>query len=393
MAASTSAKTSVIEAPRRSLAQLHPLLAAQLDDARNDGVDVAALAPRSNERVWWRCPSGHVWRTSPDRRVAGTGCPYCSRSRPWTDNSLAVLRADLAAEWHPYRNDTLSPADVLPASGRRVWWQCHCGREWAAVIAARTAGTGCPTCADSTRRGEPLIRARPELVDQWDAVRNGPLDATTMAGSHRSVWWRCEQGHRWSARIQTRVRHRSACPYCSGRRPTTETSLAAVRPDVASEWHPDRNGDLAATDVLPGSRRRVWWRCRAGHEWDAVVSARARGTGCPFCSGRRVTRSASLAALRPDLAAELVGDDVDAATLAPQSNRRLWWRCRHGHRWAARISDRTRGHGCPTCSGRRGPMRTAEEPRSSTGLSRAAAAQGTTRQRKLGAGTKKSMTA
>ncbi|MBQ04335.1 hypothetical protein CL673_06465 [Candidatus Bathyarchaeota archaeon] len=32
-----------------------------------------------------------------------------------------------------------------------------------------------------------------------------------------------------------------------------------------------------------GNGRKIWWRCSRGHEWEAAVASRIRGTGCPDC--------------------------------------------------------------------------------------------------------------
>ena len=57
--------------------------------------------------------------------------------------------------------------------------------------------------------------------------------------------------------------------------------LATVSPKVAAEWHPTKNGDLKPTDVTAGSSKKVWWLCRRGHEWEAIIVARAkRGSSC-----------------------------------------------------------------------------------------------------------------
>ena len=40
-------------------------------------------------------------------------------------------------------------------------------------------------------------------------------------------------------------------------------------------------------DVTPRSHQKVWWRCTKGHEWEAVVSSRTRGSACPYCSSRK----------------------------------------------------------------------------------------------------------
>ncbi|MBN1410587.1 MAG: zinc-ribbon domain-containing protein [Spirochaetales bacterium] len=52
---------------------------------------------------------------------------------------------------------------------------------------------------------------------------------------------------------------------------------------IAKQWHPEMNGDLTAKDVSPTSGKRVWRWCKNGHEWQAVVSSRAYGTGCRLC--------------------------------------------------------------------------------------------------------------
>jgi putative zinc ribbon protein len=73
---------------------------------------------------------------------------------------------------------------------------------------------------------------------------------------------------------------------------------SAVSPPLAAEWHPTRNGALTADQVSAESRRRVWWLCAAGHEWRALIHARAREErGCPACE------ACALATGRPRLAA------------------------------------------------------------------------------------------
>ncbi|MGW1974243.1 zinc-ribbon domain-containing protein [Streptomyces sp. NPDC001889] len=41
---------------------------------------------------------------------------------------------------------------------------------------------------------------------------------------------------------------------------------------------------MSPEEFGPGSQRRVWWLCPAGHEYQARVSNRSRGTGCPTCA-------------------------------------------------------------------------------------------------------------
>ena len=54
--------------------------------------------------------------------------------------------------------------------------------------------------------------------------------------------------------------------------------------------------------VTAGSDRKVWWQCENGHEWQAVIKIRNRGSGCPVCAGKKVSADNSLSSLNPALA-------------------------------------------------------------------------------------------
>ena len=53
---------------------------------------------------------------------------------------------------------------------------------------------------------------------------------------------------------------------------------------IANEWNYLKNNELRPIDVLPNSSKRVWWECSKGHEWQATISSRNRGCGCPICN-------------------------------------------------------------------------------------------------------------
>ena len=62
-------------------------------------------------------------------------------------------------------------------------------------------------------------------------------------------------------------------------------SLGESNPSLAKEWHPTKNVKLSPNDVTPKVRKKVWWICKKGHEWEARIFSRNRGRGCPYCSG------------------------------------------------------------------------------------------------------------
>src|SRR6266542_1945898 len=148
-----------------------------------------------------------------------------------------------------------------------------------------------------------------KLVRQWHRTKNGTLRPSDVSvSSSVLVWWKCSKGpdHVWRASPANRWYRGSGCPSCSNRQVSVTNSLAVRRPDIAAELHRTKNGRLSGADVVSGSNRRVWWQCGKSreHQWRTSVNARTtrKGSGCPYCAGRRVDPDTSLAPKRPELA-------------------------------------------------------------------------------------------
>ena len=67
------------------------------------------------------------------------------------DYNLAICFPEIAKEWHPTKNGSLLPSQVIAGSHKKVWWICNRGHEWDASIGSRLGtknrkGTGCPIC-------------------------------------------------------------------------------------------------------------------------------------------------------------------------------------------------------------------------------------------------------
>ena len=136
-------------------------------------------------------------------------------------------------------------------------------------------------------------------------------------------------------------------------------SLQETHSQVADQWHPDKNGDLTPDQVVAGAHRKVWWQCDKGpdHGWNAALKDRTgRGDGCPYCSGRKVSITNSLACQYPEIAKEwhpTKNSDLTPDQVVAGSGRKVWWKCEQGpdHEWEAAPNSRTvQQSGCPWCN-------------------------------------------
>lgn len=279
--------------PGADLKSVYPEIAAQWHPVKNGRFTPDQILPGSHRSAWWYCVHGHEWKALIKTRVEGNGCPICAnRSVVPGVNDLQTRVPDLAKQWHPTKNGTLLPRDVVSGSARKVWWRCDRGHEWQAPIQTRSIGKGCPVCSGKTVIPgiNDLQSHLPDIADQWDPEKNGVLKPSQVAvHSNRQVWWNCEKGHSWKATVYSRTFNRSGCPYCTGRKVLAGfNDLKTLEPRVAAQWHPTKNETLEPTMVTPGCRKKVWWRCALGHEWKAVIYSRTGNQmcGCPICTGR-----------------------------------------------------------------------------------------------------------
>ena len=127
-------------------------------------------------------------------------------------------------------------------------------------------------------------------------------------------------------------------------------------PKLFAEFDIEKNTEIDVDTLTLGSGRKVWWKCKLGHSWQAVVCNRSKGQGCPYCSGKRVIPGVnSLFSLHPELIEEWDYEKNDLLGIYPDqirpgSNKKVWWKCKLGHSWQIAVVNRVSGANCPFCS-------------------------------------------
>ncbi len=368
---------TVDEASERSLQALFPDIAKEWHPTKNGSLTPSQVTAHSAKKVWWLYPYDDIktgkhfdfeWEMAIDNRTSqGCGCPYLSGRCVWPGyNDLETQYPEIAAEWHPTKNGDLKPSQVSCGYGKKVWWLYpydddntgkHFDFEWEATVNART----------NTRQKCPYVFGRlvwpgfndlatiyPEIAMEWDEEKNACLASEVRYNSSKSAWWKCKDGHSWKASLSNR-RKGSGCPYCAGLRILEGyNDLKTLYPDLCLEWDYSQN-TKSPNMVGIGNAEKYWWTCENGHSYKSSVSARVKGSGCPYCAGRYPIKNENdLLTLDPILASEW--HPTKNGKLKPDqvklySNKKVWWKCEFGHEWQATINNRSNNRGCPYCSG------------------------------------------
>ena len=341
-----------------SLTVINPKLASEWHPIKNGKLTPDYVSAYSNKKVWWLCKRGHEWNAVINSRKNGVGCPFCAGKKAIIgETDLYTKNPVLASQWHPNKNGALTPQDVTTSSNKFVWWICEKGHEWNAMVYDRTNGCGCPICSGhKVLVGyNDLATVNIQLASEWHPTKNGNLNPQDVTiGSDKKVWWQCENGHEWQAVISSR-KSGYGCPYCAGQKVITGyNDLATVNPILASEWHPNKNGESLPSTVAAGTYKKAWWIGKCGHEWEASIGSRNAGRGCPYCASQKILVGFNdLETLNPSLAREWHSTYNGAVTprdVMPGSNRKVWWQCKNGHEWQNSVNIRNRGNGCPYCA-------------------------------------------
>lgn len=331
-------------------------------------------------------------------------------------NSLTELFPEIASQWDYERNNEkhkkdkkhpLTPNDVVVGSNKKVAWECDEGPDhrWDTTVSKRTRERqGCPYCAGKeVSVTNSLAENEPEIAKEWDyecnnekhkkCERHPATPDKVTRGSTKKVWWVCEQGHKWQAQVQSRTgKRRTGCPTCAPNKQrrdyvTDENRLSIKRPDIAALWDFERNAEenaknpkhpLKPSEVAIKSNKKVFWKCDEGpnHRWKAApFSIERSGKGCPFCDGKKVSITNSLATrtfwenskdnqkIKATWRCLIEWDYSKNSPIRPEdvvfsSNETFAWRCiEHGHRWTATVNQRTNSTlnypGCPYCAGKK----------------------------------------
>lgn len=195
------------------------------------------------------------------------------------------------------------------------------------------------------------------LMKEWNWEKNnevGLVPSTLKCKSNKKAWWICALGHIWEARISDRTAG-TKCPYCTGRKVLSGfNDLQTTHPYLIQEWDWNKN-TIMPNEITAGSGKQIFWKCRFGHQWQAKVYNRAKGDGCPYCSGHRAIEGLNdLMTTYPKIAAEWnyqKNNNLLPTQVLPKSNKTVWWICEFGHEWQAKIGYRTDYNiGCPNCN-------------------------------------------
>ena len=266
----------------------YPYIAKEWNFQKNK-TDIEIISYGSSRNIWWKCVKGHEWQAQIRARTRQkANCPYCTGLYASKENNLSICYPELVkSEWCFEKNKKTSPFEVTIKSNKKFWWKCKHGHFWKASVYSRTEKkTGCIYCANlKVSKTNNLKTVSPRIASEWHPSKNHPIKPKdVIAKTGKKYWWKCKNGHEWQSSPANRFRR--GCPYCGKHFVTKEKSLKYKYPELAKEWHPKKNVGISPNKIHANSNKKIWWKCKKGHEFLAVVANRHQRnkiSKCPQC--------------------------------------------------------------------------------------------------------------
>ncbi|PZF12157.1 hypothetical protein DEJ25_10085 [Curtobacterium sp. MCPF17_011] len=173
----------------------------------------------SGDKPEWICPDcGHHYKMSLYNRSQGSGCEPCRRvGLRSTRTSLVDTHPDIAAQWHPTRNNGKQPEDYSYGSNDEVYWLCttSAAHWYPQRIDRKVQGYGCSLCSSRRLilRVNDLATTDPLLVTEWHDYLNVPKRPELMFAGTDRHWWKCAFGHVKQQSVPNRRKSRG-CTDC-----------------------------------------------------------------------------------------------------------------------------------------------------------------------------------
>ena len=248
------------------LATTHPRLAEEFRGAGDAGPDVRQINAGDKRKFDWLCPEGHKYDKPVNKRALfGEDCPYCSGARTLSGfNDLRTVHPIVAESWHPTSNHPRKPEEIAPWSSQKFFWLCDRNHEYAASVAHRSEGKGCPYCANKKLLVgfNDLATVRPDLAAEYDGEKNDVGPDGIIAGSNKDCWWLCGEGHGWRQKPAVRLQGKG-CADCAeiGFHPNRPAQLYFIVHEV---W---RAGKIGITNL---EAREIRLNRHGAHGWRLV---------------------------------------------------------------------------------------------------------------------------
>ncbi len=134
-------------------------------------------------------------------------------------NSFAALYPDIAREWHPSKNRSITPDIITPETHDQYYWLCPNGHTYKASPKNRVRmNSNCPYCSNKKilKGYNDLETTHPHIAIDYDNQKNLRKSYEVSRGCSDRVWFKCHKcGYEFNYHLNEYIKIGGLCPACS----------------------------------------------------------------------------------------------------------------------------------------------------------------------------------
>lgn len=370
---------------RNDLLTTHPEIAAEWDYVKNKDINPSEVSHGCGKDVWWICPKGHSYHTTINHRTSkdGTGCPVCNSQRQTSFAEQAFyyyIKKMYPDTISRYKSPALKRFEIdiyIPSIKYAIeydgvaWHKANkmereirkyqlCKQNGITLFRIREGKKPAYSnlicdeifCLENMHKHSLLERV---IIYLLNGIK--PITFEDMFGQKNDS----DLLNMNPFDVDVERDRFEILKYLTN---DVENSIIKVRPEIASEWHPTKNGTVKPEYVKAGSTIKYWWKCRyCGNEFQMTPARRKSGSGCPKCAiefqknHARMNRVRKYGGIKNPLLLKewdyKMNGDKKPENFTRSSEVSVWWKCsKCGYVYKARISNREHGKNCPACANR-----------------------------------------
>ena len=266
------------------LQTLNPGLADDWDYEKNGDLKPSDVLSHSSKFVWWKCKiCGHSWRAKINNRANGRGCPECSQAgTSFIEQTLYYYVKSVIPDAKNRFNYDDTEFDIyLPSTQTAIEYD---GSYYHSIAGSKEREQRKDRFCKG--RGIRLIRLREKPLNKSDGAINISCDCSNWSKLEET----CRQLIAYLApetKPDISIKRDYTRIVTSKRKLLKERAFGVSHPQLLKEWDYEKNVPLIPDYCSYGSNVKVWWKCKEGHSWQAQISNRCNGSGCPVCFSKR----------------------------------------------------------------------------------------------------------
>jgi len=240
------------------------------------------------------------------------------------------------------RRDGRCLSKVYLGSNIKLHFECKMGHKWYAKPSNIKNGKWCPVCG--TKAAAEKQKSTIEEMHKYAKKQGGICLSKKYINDRTKLRWQCSLKHIWNA-TPSNIKRGRWCPICGSKRGGEKQKLSIEEMREIAK----AQGGKCLSESYENNHTKLKWRCEKGHIWYATPNKIKIGRWCPKCAIH--IRAEKLRSNIGEM--QKIAKIKGGKCLSPEyinTDTKLTWECKNGHRWDARPSKIKSGQWCPECA-------------------------------------------